>query len=111
MLVRPALPRPAARVRTPGESARPAVEEVQPAVPEPAQLRVVPIAWTHSEPQEGKVLMTFAKVTARSTSTGAHARVTCRIKLANLVEKESTARGPHAVAECSTMPRIVTTTP
>src|SRR6185312_13929803 len=64
MLVRPALPVPVARVSKQSDSARPAVlngeagvdaavdsvEEVQPAVPEPAQLRVVPVAWTHFEP-------------------------------------------------------------
>lgn len=50
MLVRPALPAGAVRVGTPDPSARPAVEEVPPAVPDPAQLRVVPVAWTHFQP-------------------------------------------------------------
>ena len=42
-------------------------------------------------------------LTARTGNTTANATITCRIKIAGALVEAKTARGPHALATCSTL--------
>jgi hypothetical protein len=42
-------------------------------------------------------------LTARTSNTTANATITCRIKIAGTLVDAKTARGPHALATCSTL--------
>ncbi|MEU4240507.1 MmpS family transport accessory protein [Actinoplanes sp. NPDC026619] len=59
----------------------------------------LPWSQTVDAPQSDLVLGTT--LTARSTSTGAKATITCRISLGGATIEEKTAHGPLAVADCA----------
>ena len=67
------------------------------------QISAAATPWTKTlQLSSGAAAAPAATVTARTSSTGKNATITCRIKIAGMLVEAKTARGPHALAECST---------
>jgi MmpS family membrane protein len=63
-----------------------------------------PWTWTTTMSEPAIV----ATLTAQTTSTNPNATITCRIKIGDNTIEEHSARGAHALADCSTIPHAVT---
>lgn len=64
----------------------------------PVQLKRASTPWTWRAPNSDSLVT----LKARTTSTNKKATITCRIKLGDdIILVEDTARGPHALADCS----------